>query len=285
MKTETVLISNDVVLERDIIFNTDDLRPLTLHLLKPKAAQTKPMPVIVYIFGGAFRMGNKDSGLEPLIPFVQRGYLSASIEYRYSSEALFPTQVQDCKCAIRFLRANASSLNLDPERIGVWGPSAGGYLSTMLGVTNGVTEFEGTGGWEGVSSGVQAVCDWFGPTDFLQMNKAGSSQDHDAADSPESELIGGPIQENKDRVRLANPITYITRERIIPPFLVIHGDADSLVPFNQSELLVEALQKVGADVTFHRVASAGHGGELFEREDISELVHSFFDKHLLEVKG
>jgi acetyl esterase/lipase len=120
MRTDSILIPDNVTLERDIIFNTDDLRPLTLHLLKPKSAPTKPRPVIVYIFGGAFRMGNKDSGLEPLIPFVQRGYLGASIEYRYSSEALFPAQVQDCKCAIRFLRANASRFNLDPERIGVW---------------------------------------------------------------------------------------------------------------------------------------------------------------------
>jgi acetyl esterase/lipase len=102
MKTETISLPDDVALEHDIIFNTDESRPLTLHLLKPKAASEKPTPIIVYIFGGAFRMGNKESGLAPLIPFAQRGYLGASIEYRYSSEALFPAQLQDCKCAIVF---------------------------------------------------------------------------------------------------------------------------------------------------------------------------------------
>jgi dipeptidyl aminopeptidase/acylaminoacyl peptidase len=167
----------------------------------------------------------------------------------------------------------------------MWGPSAGGYLVTMLGVTNGVQEFEGSGGWEGVSSAVQAVCNWFGPSDFLQMNRAGSIQDHDATDSPESELIGGPIQEHPEQVKRANPITYITSERIIPPFLVVRGDADPLVPFNQSELLVAALESVGSDVTFHPIKGAGHGGEEFESEEILVLVNSFFDKHLLEAKS
>jgi dipeptidyl aminopeptidase/acylaminoacyl peptidase len=150
----------------------------------------------------------------------------------------------------------------------------------MMGVTSGVSEFEGTGGYSEVSSQVQAVCDWFGPSDFLQMNKAGSSQDHDAADSPESELIGGPIQENKDLVRHTNPITYIASERTLPPFLVIHGDADPLVPFNQSELLVAALESVGSNVTFHRVKGAGHGGPAFETEEIAKMVSDFFARHL-----
>lgn len=281
MITESVPIPNDVQLEQNIVFNTNPSRLLTLHLVRPKVLPKEKLPALIWIFGGAFRMGNKESGILPLLPFAQRGYACAAVEYRYSSEALFPAQVQDCKCAIRFLRAKSETYGLDPERFGVWGPSAGGYLSAMMGVTNGVTEFEGTGGWEEVSSQVQAVCDWFGPTDFLQMNHAGSIQDHDAADSPESELIGGPIQENKDRVRVANPITYITREQVIPPFLVVHGDADPLVPFNQSELLVEALQNVGADVTFHKVAGAGHGGEDFESKEILGLVRSFFNKHLL----
>ena len=111
------------------------------------------------------------------------------------------------------------------------------------------------------------------------MNKAGSDQDHDAADSPESELIGGPIQENKDLVRRANPITYIMAERVIPPFLVVHGAADPLVPFNQSGLLVAALESVNSNVTFHPVKGAGHGGQAFETEEITTMVSEFFARH------
>jgi acetyl esterase/lipase len=283
MKTEVVLIPDNVQIEQNIIFNTNLSRPLTLHLMRPKVLPKEKLPVLIWIFGGAFRMGDKESGLLPLLPFVQRGYACAAIEYRYSSEALFPAQVQDCKCAIRFLRAKSELYQLDPNRFGVWGPSAGGYLSTMMGVTRGVAEFE-TADWATFSSQVQVVCDWFGPSDFLQMNKAGSIQDHDAADSPESELVGGAIQENKDLVHHTNPMTYIKTDRIIPPFLIVHGDLDPLVPFNQSELLVAALQNVKAEVTFHTAIGAGHGGEAFESKEILELVQSFFDKYLLEAR-
>ena len=150
MTREPMLTPDDVQLEKNIVFNTNPARPLTLHLMRPKVLPQEKMPVLIWIFGGAFRMGDKESGIVPLLPFVQRGYACAAIEYRYSSEAIFPAQVQDCKCAVRFLRAKSETYNLDPKRFGVWGPSAGGYLSTMMGVTQGVTEFEGTGGWEGV---------------------------------------------------------------------------------------------------------------------------------------
>jgi acetyl esterase/lipase len=215
-----------------------------------------------------------------LFPFVQRGYAGAAIEYRYSSEALFPAQLHDCKAAIRFLRAHAATFGLDPARIGVWGASAGGHLAAMLGVTADRPDLEGDQGWPEVSSSVQAVCDWFGPTDFLRMDAAGSSMRHDAPDSPESQLIGGPIQEHTERVARANPITYITTGRPLPPFLVMHGDQDPLVPFNQSELLVDALRAAGAGVTFQPISGGGHGGPLFETATARQAVAAFFDRHL-----
>jgi acetyl esterase/lipase len=280
----SVTIPDDVKLERDVVFNTNASRPLTLHLLRSQTANIEPQPVIVYIFGGAFRMGSKDSGIAAFIPFAQRGYVCASIEYRYSGEALFPAQLEDVKCAIRFLRANAERFGIDPERIGVFGHSSGGYLSTMLGVTADRPEFEGvggiSGGWEGVSSRVQAVCDFFGPSDFLAMNRAGSVQDHDAPDSPESELLGGPIQTLPERAAQSNPITYITPESALPLFLIVHGEADPLVPFNQSELLCTALERVKANVRFHRIAGAGHGGPAFETPAILDLMNLFFALHL-----
>jgi acetyl esterase/lipase len=147
-----------------------------MHIIRPKLTSSvaKPMPVIVWIHGGAWIGGNKDSGIPLLLPFAKRGYLGASISYRFSKEAKFPAQIEDCKCAIRFLRAKAKEFNIDPERIGVWGASAGGHLSAMLGTAGDVKELEGSGGWEGFSSRVSAVCDWFGPSDLLAMsvNKA-----------------------------------------------------------------------------------------------------------------
>lgn len=265
---------------RDVVFTTDARRPLRLHLLRPSRPSGGPLPVVVWIFGGAFRMGSKDDEVHRLFPLVERGYAGAAIEYRFSSEALFPAQLHDCKAAIRFLRGHAGSFGLDPGRIGAWGASSGGHLATMLGTTAGLADLEGDQGWPGVSSGVQAVCDWFGPTDFLRMDAAGSAMCHDAPDSPESELVGGPIQNHPDRVARANPITYISAGRSLPPFLVMHGDQDPLVPFNQSELLVDALRAAGADVTFQRLAGGGHGGPLFETHAVRHAVDAFFDRHL-----
>jgi acetyl esterase/lipase len=273
-------LPENLALEPDLIYNQNPNRPLRLHLLRSRQPSNQGAPALVFVHGGAFRMGSRDDGIGPLIPFAERGYVCASLEYRLSGEALWPAQIEDVKCGVRFLRANAGRFGLDPERIGAWGPSAGGHLVTMLGVTGGVGELEGDGGWAGFSSRVQAVCNWFGPSDFLQMNRAGSIMDHDAPDSPESELIGGAIQQYPDKAARANPISYIPGADI-PPFLIVHGDADPLVPFNQSELLYQALKQAHAPVVFfRRIAGAGHGGPAFESEEIKHLLAMFFDLHL-----
>jgi acetyl esterase/lipase len=231
-------------------------------------------PVIIWVHGGAFRAGSKDQC--PAVPYVGEGFAVASVNYRLSQHAIFPAQIEDCKAAVRWLRAHAAQYNLDPDRFGAWGASAGGHLVAMLGVTSGVKEFDRGSNLE-YSSRVQAVCDWFGPTDFTQMNKFKGDMDHDAPDSPESQLIGGPVQQNKDKAARANPITYVTNDD--PPFLIMHGSQDPLVPLNQSELLRNALQKVGVPVTFHAVQGAGHG---FSGPEIDKLVRDFFARHLLD---
>jgi acetyl esterase/lipase len=205
------------------------------------------------------------------------GWVCASIEYRLSGEAIWPAQIEDCKCAIRFLRSHSEQYGLDPHRIGVWGSSAGGHLVAMLGTTGRVSELEGTGGWPGVSSAVQAVCDWYGPTDFLRMDAAGSEMVHDAPDSPESELVGGAIQLHPERVARANPISYVAGDE--PPFLIVHGTRDPLVPYNQSELLFSALAG-RTDVTFITVEGAGHGGLAFETAEVMAHTQSFLVSRL-----
>jgi len=257
-------------------------KSLLLDIYLPQGTE-EPLPVIVWIHGGAWRGGDKRACR--LLGMTQRGYAVVSINYRLSSEAIFPAQIHDCKAAIRWIRANAAKYNFDPAAIGVGGSSAGGHLAALLGTTTDVKELEGDLGNLEHSSRVQVVCDWFGPTDFLQMDAAVGDKGrlvHNAPDSPESQLVGGPIQENKQKVAAANPITYITKDRPLPPFLIMHGEQDFVVPMNQSELLYEALKKVGADVHFHMVKGAGHGfrGPEVNMAELEKMTARFYDKHL-----
>ena len=260
---------------RDLEYAGAGGKALKLDLYLPEKSD-RPLPLIVWIHGGAWRAGNK--GGCPALRFVDRGYAAASIDYRLSQEAIFPAQIHDCKAAIRWLRAHAKEYQIDPNRIGVWGSSAGGHLVALLGTSGDVKELEGDEGNLDQSSRVQAVCDWFGPTDFCQMAAHSSPNakiKHDDAGSPESLLVGGPIQDSKDKVAKANPITYVSKDD--PPFLIMHGDKDDLVPHHQSELLNEALKKAGVDVTFKTVEGAGHG---FGGPEVNRMVEEFFDRCL-----
>jgi acetyl esterase/lipase len=264
----------NMTVRRDIEYVPGGHERQKLDLYLPKEADPNgKRPLIVWIHGGAWKAGSKDAC--PARRFVNSGYAAASINYRLSQHAIFPAQIEDCKAAIRWLRASASQYGCDPNRIGVWGSSAGGHLVALLGTSGDVKEFD-VGPNAGVSSRVQAVCDFFGPTDFTKMSSFPSTMRHDAADSPESQLIGGPIQENKDKVRRADPITYVTKDD--PPFLIVHGDKDPLVPLNQSEILCDALKKTGVDTTLYIVQGGGHGG--FKDPQVDVLVARFFDKHL-----
>jgi acetyl esterase/lipase/enterochelin esterase-like enzyme len=255
-----------------------------LDLYVPAQADT-PLPVIVWIHGGAWMAGSKDGG-GPALPLTGRGYAVASINYRLSQHAAFPAQIEDCKAAIRWLRANATTYNLDPERIGVWGASAGGHLVALLGTSAGARDGEGQLGNANQSSRVQAVVDFFGPTDFLLMDAhalPGARLKHDAPDSPESKLLGGAIQQHVDQAARANPVTYVTKDA--PPFFIVHGEQDPLVPCHQSELLYDALKKARTNVTFYKIAGAGHGGPEFNADVMQAAVGAFFDKHLKTRSG
>ena len=229
--------------------------------------------MVVNIHGGGFKGGDKAMGLGEIVPLVAGGdYAGVTINYRLSGEALWPAQIHDCKAAIRWVRANAAKYHLDPDRIGVIGGSAGGHLVAMLGASGDNKELEGdVGAYKGTSSRVQCVVDQFGPTDFLAMGGS-----HDDADSPESELIGGALQEHKDLARAASPITYITAKTA--PMLILHGDRDPMVPYSQSVRLHAAMKKAGAESTFITVQGAGHGG--FRNPEVAKRIRQFFDKQL-----
>jgi acetyl esterase/lipase len=227
--------TSDIVWRKDLAYVTHGGPSQTLDLYAPKKA--KDVPLIVWIHGGAFLFGSKEGfPVEPVpLHFLLEGYAVASINYRLSPEAVFPAQLEDCKAAIRWLRAHAGEFGIDPNRIGVWGASAGGNLAALVGTTGEVRDFD-VGENLGYSSRVQAVCDFFGPTDFLQMDahRLPGGQIHDAPDSPESKLIGGPIQDNPDKVRRVNPITYVTKSA--PPFLIVHGTLDRVKTFFATHL-------------------------------------------------
>ncbi len=237
---------------------------------------TGPFPVILWVHGGAWRGGSKDN--PPAVRYLEKGFAVASINYRLSQHATFPAQLEDCKAAVRWLRAHAAKHRLDPDRFAAWGTSAGGHLVALLGTTGDVKTFD-VGEHLEQSSAVQAVADWFGPTDFLQMNpQAGAlgTMDHDAADSPESKLVGGPIRDNPDKVLRASPLHYVSPGDA--PFLIVHGDQDPLVAHGQSELLEAALKEAHVPVQFYTVKGGGHGG--FKDLQVDELLDAFFEKHL-----
>ncbi len=262
-----------ILRDLEYVPNGHERQKLDLYL-PPQGEGSAPLPLIVWVHGGAWLGGNKNSC--PAAQFLKEGFAAASINYRLSQHAIFPAQIEDCKAAIRFLRANAGQYNIDPNRIGVWGASAGGHLVALLGTTGDVNDFDKGPNLQ-FSSKVQAVCDFFGPTDFTKMSAFESSMDHDAPDAPEAKLVGGPVQENKEACKKANPITYISKDD--PPFLICHGDKDNLVPHNQSVLLYEALKKAGVEVTFHTVEGGGHG---FSDPVVDKMVLEFFTKHLKE---
>ncbi|MEA2561575.1 MAG: hypothetical protein QOH06_3079 [Acidobacteriota bacterium] len=262
---------------------------LKLELLVPQGAAA-PVPVVVWIHGGGWKSGSRLPIPARVSDLCSRGYAVASVDYRLVPTALWPAQIQDVRGAVRWLRVHAAEYGLDPSRFAAWGESAGGHLAAMLGTSGGVpsitigstsVDLEGTtGGNLGQSSRVQAVVDWYGATDFLQMRFYPATVNHDGATSDESKFIGGPIQSNPERVATANPITYASADD--PPLLAMHGTLDKLIPFNQSQLLVDAMNAAGASATLRPVQGAGHGGSAFTQVSTAQPVYDFLGVALLD---
>lgn len=274
-----VAVPDGVKAYRDLTYVYNGQARQKLDLYVPEKA-SQPLPLIIWVHGGGWQAGSKD-GCPPLRQgFVARGYAVASLDYRLSDDAVFPAQIEDCKAAVRWLRAHAKEYGLNPDRFGVWGSSAGGHLVALLG-TSGDEKAFAVGEHLDVSSRVQAVCDFYGPTDLVQMDAhalTGARLKHDDPQSPEACLIGGPVQENKDKAARVSPITYV-KTNPLPPFLIVHGDTDKVVPFHQSELLFEALKKAGGNVHLHCIKGAGHG-QGFGGRDLDARVNGFFERWL-----
>jgi acetyl esterase/lipase len=242
--------------------NGTDRQKLDLYLPEPSDS---PSPLIVWIHGGGWQAGNKDNCLSKR--FVPKGYAAASVGYRLSQQATYPAQIQDCKAAIRWLRAHAAEYHLDPKRVGVWGLSAGGHLVALLGTTGNTRDFD-VGENLDQSSAVQCVVDWFGPTDFLYHT-----------DPKIEQLLGVPVAGHEDVAKHASPLYFVTKESA--PFLIMHGDKDPLVPIEESKAFNDALKKEGVESTLIVLPGAGHYGPDFGKPEITKIVGDFFDTHLL----
>lgn len=272
--TSTALPPLDIV--RNVRYGEVGSAVLLLDIYRLKTPPQQPMPVVVWIHGGAWQFGNKEQPLAAYLAYY--GYCVLSIEYRLAPLNQFPAAVEDAKCAVRWVRANAAKMHVDPERIGVWGQSAGGHLAAMVGLTPG--QFEGRGGHAEPSSRVQAVCAFCPPTYWTE------SVDRDPVMRDILvKFLGTTHAGNPELYREASPVTHVTKDA--PPFLLVHGDRDVVVPIDQSGKLHDALKEAGVEVKMIRVQHADHSFQAMGGPGISpgfteiqREVLLFFERHL-----
>lgn len=269
----------------DIDYVGDGIIGHKLDVFLPKTGEG-PFPCVITIYGSAWFSNSskaacfKDNYGQTLL---ENGFAVVSINHRSSDDAIWPAQIHDVKAAIRFIRANAESFSLDSSFLGITGYSSGGHLSAMAGASSHIkiTEINGLsidlegnlGKYLDEDSHIDAVVDFFGPTDFLTMNSCGSSMNHNEVGSPESSLIGGAIQDNTEKTALAKPMDYVNKKT--PPFLIFHGKRDPLVPHCQSEALYKALQENKVPSELVIIEGGGHGPGVMIDEYYTKMIAFF----------
>ena len=259
----------------DVVYGTGGETVLKLDVYIPDETVSCPTPAVVFIHGGGWRQGDKYPSRVSLL--VEAGFVAVSINYRLSDVAPFPAAVEDAKCAVRWLRAHAEKYNIDADRIGVWGGSAGGHLSLMVGLADGGLGLEGSGGWGEYSSRVQAACSYYGPTEMVRLAER---------DNAARAFLGGTPEELPEAYRLASPLQLVTIDD--PPILMVHGDGDPVVPLEQSQLLLDAFRERGMDAQLIVVENAGHGFKPLDGKqitpslaEINQAVLEFFIRNLI----
>lgn len=254
---------------RDLVFKRVGERSLMLDLYLPSGS-SQLLPLVVWVCGGGWTTMGKQHGEGMAAWLTGYGLAVASIEYRVSSEAIFPAQIQDCKAAVRWLRAHADAYGLDVEHVGAMGDSAGGHLVELLGTTAGLSAFEQDGVCPEQSSAVQAVCAFYGPSDLADLPNA---------EQAVTNLLGAPAAEQPKLAAWGSPLHYVGPQTA--PHLFVHGDADTLVPVRHSLRLAKALRGHGVEAGLHIIPGAGHGGGEFRASDeVKRLVADFFLSHL-----
>ncbi|MFC1847338.1 alpha/beta hydrolase fold domain-containing protein [Chloroflexota bacterium] len=275
---------------KDIEYGRAGDIPLLLDTYIPETPISDPMPAVMWIHGGSWKSFSKSTGSYHARYLAEHGFLTVSIDYRLSGVAPFPAAVEDCKCAVRWLRANTEKYNIDPSQIGVWGGSAGGHLAMMAGCADETVGLEGDGGWAELSSRVQAVCSSYGLNNLLESYKEIEEKRGSVLDSSrEVQFLGCHPAENPDLWNAASPINHVTADD--PPLLLVHGELDQTAPIIKSEQMYEAYQQVGLEVTLVRISEAGHA---FKQEtpnpispsldEIDQIILDFFIEHLVATR-
>ena len=249
-------------------------RDLKMDIIYPEDKERK-YPCVVWICGGAWRLMDRSAHLAYLAELARSGFVVASVEYRTSNEGPFPIQLTDVKAGIRYLKAFSERYHIDPERFGVMGESAGGYLAAMAALVE--DRAYDVGAFLEESSKVQAVCPWYPPTDVTAFAYPSVVE---AAASMESLLLGKNVAQHKEDALQICPVTYVTKDA--PPFLIIHGDSDQTVPFLQGEILHDKLEEAGADVKLLVLEGADHADMQFFQEEIWKRIVTFFKEKLGE---
>jgi acetyl esterase/lipase len=261
----------DIRIERDLIYGKGGEVDLKLDLAMPKTGG--PFPAVVCVHGGGWKAGKRQDFEKTIEGLARRGFVGATITYRLAPAAKFPAQIEDCKAAVRWLRANAKKYDINPERIGAVGFSAGGHLVCLLGTTDKNDGLEGNGGNPEQSSRVQAVVSFFGPTDFTTKTWT---------DNIEKEyfipFFGATFEAKPDLYKRGSPIAYVTKDD--PPFLFFHGTKDDLVGIHHSQLLADKLQGVGVKAKVVVMEGERHGWQGEKLRQTIEQMFAFFDEQL-----
>jgi acetyl esterase/lipase len=256
---------------RDVVYGKGGDEDLKLNISRPKG-DAKNLPCLIFIHGGGWAMGDRSAHDNATWHMAQIGYVSATIGYRLAPKHQFPAQVEDVKCAVRYLRAHADKHGLDPKRIGVCGFSAGAHLAMLLGTMDKTDGLEGTGGWAEQSSKAQVVVSYFGPTDLAADNLP------QATKPITQQFFGGTVEQKRDEYVKASPVTYVNAGDA--PLLLIQGTKDPLVPYTQVYRMLDAMTEAGVEGRADIIVGAGHGwgGAEFARTATESLV--FVDQYL-----
>jgi acetyl esterase/lipase len=262
------------VAHKNIEYATTGERRLLVDVYLP-SGKVRP-PLVVWVHGGAWRSGDKENPPQAL---VAAGFALASVDYRLSGEAKFPAQVHDIKAAIRFLRSKGNEFGYSTDRIAIAGDSAGGHLAVLVGVSSGVKPLEGTIGEHlDQSSAVQAIVDYFGPTNFVTILKQSTPHGLSVREPALKLLLGDMPEKLPQPAKLASPVSHVDEND--PPLLIFHGDQDPQVPINQSHEMEGAYERQNLPVEFVVVHGAAHGGEAFFNEANFKRATSFLNQNL-----